>query len=182
MKSAGSQDDRVTTAQSRNRLGLLPLGPDPVHGRPLHRPGRRTIRRRTRNYTGNRFVVQCTGKRDAKTSATAHAKTVRHRTRGKPSRIVQGQNHHPCATSETHPSSAQQSPPRRGGLVGLFEFPVKLKPVDHSSVGQISIHLAHFAHTSSNKGVLRYRSPVEHMIVTITLPLFSGRAATSDAA
>src|SRR5687768_5948902 len=28
----------VTTAQNRDRLGLLPFGPDPVHGRPLHRP------------------------------------------------------------------------------------------------------------------------------------------------
>ena len=26
------------TAQGRYRLGLLPFGPDPVHGRPLHRP------------------------------------------------------------------------------------------------------------------------------------------------
>src|SRR3954469_15891957 len=26
------------TAQSRDRLGLLPFGPDPVHSRPLHRP------------------------------------------------------------------------------------------------------------------------------------------------
>src|SRR5687768_12027451 len=28
----------VTTAQNRDRLGLLPFGPDPVRGRPLHRP------------------------------------------------------------------------------------------------------------------------------------------------
>ena len=38
------------------------------------------------------------------------------------------------------------------------------------------------AHSSSNNGVLRYRSPKLHMIVTIILPLFSGRAATLAAA
>ncbi len=37
-------------------------------------------------------------------------------------------------------------------------------------------------HSSSNNGVLRYRSPKLHMMVTIILPLFSGRAATFAAA
>src|SRR2546426_8570746 len=38
------------------------------------------------------------------------------------------------------------------------------------------------ARASAAKGVLRYRSPVEQATVTIILPLFSGRFATSMAA
>src|SRR5947207_10690459 len=36
--SSARKTTGVTTAQNRDRLGLLPFGPDPVGGRPLHRP------------------------------------------------------------------------------------------------------------------------------------------------
>ena len=39
-KTVTAEDDRETTAQNRDCLWLLPLGPDQVHSRPLHRPGR----------------------------------------------------------------------------------------------------------------------------------------------
>src|SRR5690606_17614256 len=39
-KTTAAGDGRVTRAQDRFCLGLLPLGPDPVHSRPLLRPGR----------------------------------------------------------------------------------------------------------------------------------------------
>src|ERR1019366_820243 len=46
----------------------------------------------------------------------------------------------------------------------------------------VEMQIGHSIHSSSNNGVLRYRSPKLHITVTMIFPLFSGRAAIFAAA